>query len=303
VGYSIGGADYAFEVAHDSSDLSAALTVSEWVGVSGAAVSTGLGRASSLGAALLLGISNVRLGRWWPSSASTETGLTPRSLKWFARKIIETQTYLWYELTARFHGADRQWFYLSDGGHFENTAIYELLRPRREVGFIVVCDNGADPKFEFNDLSNAIRLARIDHQLEIEVDADASKIEALSPLLTTPEEMRSLQVKVKLSPEQNNNRCAILLTVRKPNSAEVIARILVIKPRLIAAVPEDVKQYALTHSDFPQQTTANQFFDEAQWESYRKLGLCIGEQLFGTETAPSKFWNALSARIRPGATQ
>ncbi len=73
---------------------------------------------------------------------------------------------------------------------------------------------------------------------------------------------------VKLSPEQNNNRCAILLKVRKPNSADVIARILVIKPRLIAAVREDVKQYALTHSDFPQQTTANQFFDEALWESY-----------------------------------
>jgi len=30
---------------------------------------------------------------------------------------------------------------------------------------------------------------------------------------------------------------------------------------------------------FPQQSTADQFFDEAQYESYRKLGEIIGAQL------------------------
>ena len=41
----------------------------------------------------------------------------------------------------------------------------------------------------------------------------------------------------------------------------------------------DVRQYALTHAAFPQETTADQFF-EAQWESYRKLGLSNAEVIF-----------------------
>jgi hypothetical protein len=34
----------------------------------------------------------------------------------------------------------------------------------------------------------------------------------------------------------------------------------------------DVQQYAKVHPTFPHETTANQFFDEPQFESYRNLG-------------------------------
>ncbi|MEP6935762.1 MAG: hypothetical protein ABI988_17785, partial [Nitrospirota bacterium] len=42
----------------------------------------------------------------------------------------------------------------------------------------------------------------------------------------------------------------------------------------------DILQYHAQHTEFPQETTLDQFFDEAQWESYRKLGTHIGDQLF-----------------------
>jgi hypothetical protein len=38
---------------------------------------------------------------------------------------------------------DRSWVYLSDGGHFENLGIYELVR--RRCRFIVASDAGGDP--------------------------------------------------------------------------------------------------------------------------------------------------------------
>jgi hypothetical protein len=44
-------------------------------------------------------------------------------------------------------------------------------------------------------------------------------------------------------------------------------------------MPEDVVGYAKGHPDFPQQTTGDQFFDEAQWESYRMLGFGMMERL------------------------
>jgi hypothetical protein len=39
--------------------------------------------------------------------------------------------------------------------------------------------------------------------------------------------------------------------------------------------PEDVTQYHSLHPEFPHETTANQFFTESQFESYRKLGLHV----------------------------
>jgi hypothetical protein len=58
-------------------------------------------------------------------------------------------------------------------------------------------------------------------------------------------------------------------------------QILVIKPRLTSAAPHDVRQYKTQNHDFPHETTADQFFDDVQWESHRQLGYSQGRALFG----------------------
>ncbi len=297
-GYTIDDAFYTFAPSGISADASTDLAISEWVGVSGAAFSTGLGRATSLGSSLLLGFANVRLGRWWPSYASPELRAHTSRGKLFWRGIMRSQKYLFRELTARFAGTDREWLYLSDGGHFENTGLYELLRPERGIRFVVVCDNGCDTAYEFDDLANAIRLARIDHGVEVVVDGNALADPILSPYLTTPAQMRAALVTEAL-PGQRSNRCAVLLRATHAQWPNHATHILLIKPRVIAVVPEDVLQYAQTNPTFPQQTTADQFFDEAQWESYRKLGLCIGNTLFGDDTQVSPFWARLQHYVSP----
>ena len=55
--------------------------------------------------------------------------------------------------------------------------------------------------------------------------------------------------------------------------------VIYVKPTLVGDEPVDVKHYHEEHADFPQQTTADQFFDEAQWESYRALGELIGHRV------------------------
>jgi hypothetical protein len=58
------------------------------------------------------------------------------------------------------------------------------------------------------------------------------------------------------------------------------------KPALVADESADVRQYALQNPMFPQQTTVDQWFDESQFESYRKLGeLCALEAFGGLTTA------------------
>jgi hypothetical protein len=57
--------------------------------------------------------------------------------------------------------------YLSDGGHFDNLGVYEMVR--RRCRFVVLSDAGCDPDCTFLDLGNAIRKAFIDQGIRIEV--------------------------------------------------------------------------------------------------------------------------------------
>ena len=56
--------------------------------------------------------------------------------------------------------------YLTDGGHFENLALYEMVLSRCKL--IVVSDAAADAKYRFNDLANAVRKIRIDLGMPID---------------------------------------------------------------------------------------------------------------------------------------
>jgi hypothetical protein len=56
-----------------------------------------------------------------------------------------------------------------------------------------------------------------------------------------------------------------------------------VKATLTGTEPEDVCHYHRAHPDFPQETTSDQFFDEAQWESYRRLGVHVGHRVLTPE--------------------
>lgn len=82
--------------------------------------------------------------------------------------------------------------------------------------------------------------------------------------------------------EEKARRCALLFNVYDQFKSDFVrCRILVLKPSLLVDLPLDVRNYAINHPAFPNESTADQFFDEAQFESYRKLGLSIGQLLFG----------------------
>ena len=68
-------------------------------------------------------------------------------------EVFRTQSYLLNEMFARYYGTRRSHWYLSDGGHFENTAAYELIR--RRVPRIILLDNGRDEGYAFDDLEFA----------------------------------------------------------------------------------------------------------------------------------------------------
>jgi hypothetical protein len=261
------------------------------VAVSGAAVAPGLGQLSLTGASLLLGMLNIRLGYWWFSNVRARERHHQAKAVSLSGSLMSVLGYLFpvYRLLAaefldRFPGTAIPYWYLTDGGHLENTGCYELIR--RRVPFILCVDNGADPQAECSDLANLVRLARVDFGAEIEF-LEREQLDAL----LEPSVARYFGEIQDLKRESSAPTVyAGLARVRYTDGAAghgAVSWLLVVKPRVLGAEALDVTAYGLSHGTFPQQSTADQSFDDAQWEAYRKLGDSIGSQLFETEGARS----------------
>jgi hypothetical protein len=275
-------ADGAAEASHPVEELS----LRTWIAISGAAVAPGLGSRTSLGLSALLTIFNVRLGYWWDSGIDPSTRpdrvpprLGQRCGEWLAARF-PVQTHLTHELLSRFHGPNRRRWYLSDGGHFENTAGYELIR--RRLPFIIVCDCGQDADFTFADIANLVRKARTDFHAEIRFLSPAELRQrldpALQPYIGTPAAFSRWKAKTREVAGAADRPYALLAEITYANPA-ARSLILFVKPALRGDEPEDVINYARTHADFPHESTGDQYFDEAQWESYRRLGEVIGARV------------------------
>jgi hypothetical protein len=152
-----------------------------------------------------------------------------------------------------------RWLNISDGGHFENLGLYELVR--RRCKYIIVGDAEQDCDYAFGSLGGAIRKCRTD--FGVDIDLDPSRIR---PMKDAPSRVH-----------------CVVGTICYPAAGqqkEAKGWILYLKSSLTGDEPEDVAQYATTNPDFPHQSTANQFFTESQFESYRKLGWHVTKTAF-----------------------
>jgi hypothetical protein len=233
------------------------LSLGAWLAISGAAVAPGLGKSTRPGIAALLMMSGIRLGYWWDSHGS---GSQPPA------KRIGKYGQLLSELRGRFVGDQRQDWFLSDGGHFENTAAYALLREDCEV--IVVADCSADPRYAFGDLENLVRKARIDLQAEI------TFLRPRQPDQNLPVTFGSLNELA--SPE--SEACLALARVDYCRSGRS-GHMIIVKPNMCHSAPVDLVNFKSDNPLFPQEPTTDQSFSEAQWESYFHLGQILGRNI------------------------
>jgi hypothetical protein len=268
-----------------------ALPIGSWVGISAAAFSTGTGYRTSLGLSLLAGIANVRIGRWWNSGVQRRRyshDLMGVRYERNLSKLFPVQVFLLDEFFARFHGSARRFWYLSDGGHFENMGGYELIR--RRLPWIVIVDAEQDADYNFEGLANLVLKARLDFAAEIKfLDDDQlntvtnTGIQQIRPHLGSLDRLRRGRREKGKVVEVDHKGFSLAhaalakVTYRFPDQESWL---LYIKPSLIGNEPADVLTYHKAHPDFPHESTGDQFFDEAQWESYRKLGEHIGGLLF-----------------------
>jgi hypothetical protein len=235
------------------------ITLPAAMAVSGAAVAPSMGRMSKPSLRLLLTLVNARLGVWLPhpqrvrarheaNERRAAEGKPPK--RWLSRPRF---TYLWREMTGR-NTTRAPFLYVSDGGHWENLGLVELLR--RRCTTIYCIDASGDDEHSFNTIGQAIALARA--ELGVEIELDPSALGAEDP--------------------EDPSYCATDFAIGRitwpddPWSPDVEGTIVFIKATVTRGAPWDVRAYKLRNPRFPNDSTMQQLYGDAKFESYRALG-------------------------------
>jgi hypothetical protein len=222
-----------------------------------------MGYHSSPVVTFLLALFNVRLG-WWLGNpgrygAKTYDQPGPR----FAPRPLLSET---FGLTDDEH----PYVYLSDGGHFDNLGLYEMVL--RRCRWIVALDGEGDPQYRFGGLGAVTAKLRADFGVPI--------------TFAEPPPMRPYDANQPPPPAAERipyyavGRIGYSCVDGTPEEDD--GWLLYIKASLNGGEPVDVVNYAKAHRAFPHESTGDQQYSESQFESYRALGRhAAGEVLMG----------------------
>jgi hypothetical protein len=241
------------------------------VAVSGAALSPSMGKMTKRSIRFLMGLLNVRLGMWLPNPWWEKQG------KWWSRletkgrvqRFLRTRPrprFLLREITGSNH-ANSKFLYVSDGGHYENLGLVELLR--RGCTVIYCMDAAGDQGDTFFTLGEALELARTELQVQIDIRPDA------------------------LRPDKESGEASTDFAVGRITYPNGVQGVLVYgKANVTGEAPWDVRAFREKDRRFPNHGTVDQFFDEQKFEAYRTLGYSTAQRMAHWDDA-----NWVQARI------
>ena len=224
-----------------------------------------MGYHSSPLVGFIMTLFNVRLG-WWLGNPGT-----PGAATWRRSGPHYAVGPLFSEAVGNTTDSYK-YVNLSDGGHFDNLGLYEMVL--RRCRFILAVDAGQDFNYVFEDLGNAIRKIRIDLGIPIDIKVvSPRKAEGAIP------------------------RCAFgTIGYSAVDGTTSDGSLIYIKPTIFGDEPPDVTNYAAAHPEFPHEATTDQWFSESQLESYRLLGLHAIASICGEDWATPR----RATLLRPG---
>jgi hypothetical protein len=229
------------------------ITLPAAVAMSGAALSPSMGKETRRPLRFLMALANARLGVWVPNPLYVGDGWTQRFDRRDGRSPRDVYkmprpSYLIRELFGR-NRLDARFLYVTDGGHYENLGLVELLRRGCTTVYCFDASGGES----FGALGDAIALAR--SELGVEIDIDPSR----------------------LVPDEERQRAAcdcVSGHIRYPDGNRGV--LIYARSVLTGSVPFDVAAYHDADPVFPHHSTADQLYTDQKFEAYRALGWCAG---------------------------
>jgi hypothetical protein len=223
------------------------VTLPAAVSIAGAAVGPSMGKMTRAPLRFIIALTNLRLGVWIPN---------PRRLPEFVARRHSSRhrytprpTYLLRELFGLNH-LDAPYLYVTDGGHYENLGLVELLR--RKCEWIWAVDAAGDTVDGFSTVGQAMALA--DAELDINV--------ALDPTIMAPDPAATGERLVR--------QPYALGTIHYPDGTT--GRIVFLKAGVSADAPWSVRAYHRKNPGFPCDPTLDQFYNADRFDAYRELG-------------------------------
>ncbi len=264
------------------------MTLATAVAISGAAANPntgvgGVGLTRNRLLSLVMSLLNLRLGYWATRPGSRKCPSQPPNH--FRPGAYSFGNALGVDRLG--FNEQRAFVQLSDGGHFENSGVYELVRRRMKL--IIACDAGADLEFSFSDFQTTIRRIEEDFGARVKVLDGAA-----------PDNIVPVRREDKHYPKDAKFADQGHMVGHITYADKTTGWLIFMKTTLIEPVSFKVKGYAAQNRTFPDQTTADQFFDEVQFEAYRELGYRIADEMLGSgvPNAVGKYDESLSDLIR-----
>jgi hypothetical protein len=243
-------------------------TLGTAIAISGAAANPNMGKVTSAASAFLLTVFNARLGWWLPNPRRKG-----RVFGWNRSGPTLGINYTAIELFG-LTDDEKKFVNVSDGGHFENLGVYELIR--RGCRFIIASDSGQDGTFGLEDLGNFIRKCRTDFGVEIEIGTDLVRDRNTKGWSSTHCVVGKIHYMT--IPQHDPAGNIMYDSAGQPKHQEGL--LLYLKPSITGEEPFDILEYYRRVPEFPHESTSDQWFDESQFESYRRLGMHVAETAF-----------------------
>jgi Patatin-like phospholipase len=245
------------------------LTLLAAIAMSGAAISPSMGKMTKRPLTFLMALANVRLGVWVPNPRWV--GELGRRQELRLRYVRPRPFYLLCELLG-LNRISSKYLYVTDGGHYENLGLVELLRRGCTEIYCLDASGLSADGAEFESLGEAITLARSELGVEIEFAGEQGEKadEPPSPADMVPDKETHFA-----------KRDVVMATIRFPVDHEadgeeqkepVVGKLVYVRNALTGEVPWDVRAHHEADPRFPNNSTVDQLYTDQKFEAYRVLG-------------------------------
>ncbi|MGH2839892.1 MAG: patatin-like phospholipase family protein [Solirubrobacteraceae bacterium] len=235
--------DHAFEAASLTRRRKRDFTLPAAVAMSGAALAPSMGKTSNRSLRFLMTLANIRLGVWVPNPRWVAGTEQPHDSQ-LRRHKRPRPWYLLAELLG-YNRVDAKYLYVTDGGHYENLGLVELLRRGCTNVYCFDASGGQT----FAELGDAVALAR--SELGVEIEIDPTRLEPAGDPATA---------KVAVTDG----------TITYPTGET--GRLVYARNVVAPGTPWDVQAHQRKDAAFPHDSTADQLYTDQKFEAYRVLG-------------------------------
>jgi hypothetical protein len=231
-------------------------TVMTCVAVTGAAVSPSMGRFTRWWLRALMGFLNLRLGVWIPNPANTAVreGITHSAT---VPRVLPSLRYFIRELRGR-HYLNSDLIYVTDGGHYENLGLVELVR--RGCTEIWCIDGSGDRVGSAIALAEALTLVTSELGLTVDIDLSAFDVAAETTEKDYP----------KINQVYVTGVIRSSLGPQTGRAYECVVR--VVKIGVDAQTSSRIDELRHKYRRFPYDSTMNQLYNAERFDMYRDLG-------------------------------